>query len=553
MPAVPRADGFPAWTADLTDEEIALLMPMLAPAEAEALDGHWEGWAHPGQRPPETCDDGTPWSTWVLMAGRGFGKTRAGAEWIVEAVAAAAAGGSPNISIALVGATLDEARRVMVEGRSGLLGVAGAWVRDWNPSLRRLTFRTGAAATLFSGASPEQLRGPEHHFAWCDELAKWEKPGETWDMLQLGLRLGDASTGSGPRALVTTTPRPGPHLVRIMEEPGVVVTRGTSFANPHLSDAWKRAAAARYAGTRLGRQELEGELLPDTPGALWSVELLERCRAHGRDCGAIASQRVEPASDGQPATRSGDTTDVTDLFRDGLARPKGHAAMCSGEGRSPARNAPASAGARLAQSAVPALTRPPFTKIVIAVDPPSGDGTCGILACARDAAGNAHVLADHSVAGRTPEGWASAVAAAAHMWSAQDSFVPSEGSPERSRRVEGRKLSPIPVAIVAESNQGGHMVQAVLRTADPSLRVKLVHARHGKADRASPVAMLFEAGKVTLHGRFPELEAQLCGLIAGGAYEGPGASPDRADAMVWALTELLLSKDKPEPRVRGFN
>jgi phage terminase large subunit-like protein len=139
------------------------------------------------------------------------------------------------------------------------------------------------------------------------------------------------------------------------------------------------------------------------------------------------------------------------------------------------------------------------------------------------------------------------------MWNAQDSFVPSEGSPERSRRVEGRKLSPIPIAIVAESNQGGHMVQAVLRTADSSLRVKLVHARHGKAERASPVAMLFEANKATLHGRFPELEAELCGLLAGGAYEGPAASPDRADAMVWALTELMLSKEKPEPRVRGFN
>jgi hypothetical protein len=168
VPAVPPADGFPAWIADLTGEEIERLMPLLAPAEAEALDGHWQGWSHPGQRPPEICDDGTPWSTWVLMAGRGFGKTRAGAEWIVEAVAAAAASASPAISIALVGATLDEARRVMVEGRSGLLEVAGAWVRDWNPSLRRLTFRTGAAATLFSGASPEQLRGPEHHFAWCD-------------------------------------------------------------------------------------------------------------------------------------------------------------------------------------------------------------------------------------------------------------------------------------------------------------------------------------------------------------------------------------------------
>ena len=535
-------DGFPQWTADLTDEEIERLMPMLALGEAQSADAHWEGWAHGGQLAPEACDDGSPWSTWVLMAGRGFGKTRAGAEWIVQAVAAAAASDTPGISIALVGATLEDARRVMVEGRSGLLEVAGAWVRDWNPSLRRLAFRTGAQAVLFSGASPDQLRGPEHHFAWCDELAKWEKPGETWDMLQLGLRLGER-----PRVLVTTTPRPGPDLTRIMAEPGVVTSHGTSFANPHLSDAWKRAAAARYAGTRLGRQELNGELLPNVPGALWSVELIESCRAQGRDRAAIASQREETASDGQPAARSGDRTDVTDSLRDGLARPEINAAMCSGEGRSPARNAPASAGARPAVSAVAPSTGPAFTKIVIAVDPPSGDGTCGIVACAKDEAGNAHVLADHSVTGRTPEGWSAAVAAAAEMYSSP-AFAGEGDHP-----MGGGGASSLPIQIVAESNQGGHMIRAVLRTADPSLRVKLVHARHGKAERASPVAMLFESGKVTLHGRFPELEAQLCGLIAGGGYEGPGASPDRADAMVWALTELMLSKDKAEPRVRGFN
>ncbi len=477
----------------------------------ETVDGYWQGWSHEGQRPPETCPDGTPWSTWVLMAGRGFGKTRAGAEWIVEAVAAAGASDRPDIAIALVGATLDEARRVMVEGRSGLIEVAGAWVREWNPSLRRLTFRTGAAATLFSGASPEQLRGPEHHLAWCDELAKWEKPGETWDMLQLGLRLGPR-----PRALVTTTPRPGPHLERIMAEPGVVKTSGTSFANPHLSDAWKRSAAARYAGTRLGRQELNGELLPDTPGALWSVELLEKCRAPeflpGTGRGTAGT-----AVEGEPC-----------------------------QVLSPLRQ-PAAATSPSRGGSAPA----PFTRLVIAVDPPTGDGTCGIVACAKDAAERAHVLADHSVTGRTPEGWSTAVAAAAHMWSNTPlPFREREGP--TAKRWEGEGTPPIPIQIVAESNQGGEMVRSVLRTADRSLRVKLVQARHGKADRASPVAMLFESGKVTLHGRFPDLEAQLCGLIAGGAYEGPGPSPDRADAMVWALTELMLSKEKPKPRVRGF-
>jgi hypothetical protein len=280
------------------------------------------------------------------------------------------------------------------------------------------------------------------------------------------------------------------------------------------------------------------------------------------------------------------------------------------------------------------LGRNSFTRIVIAVDPPSGDGTCGIVACATDEDGCAHVLADHSVTARTPEGWARAVADAARIWSQlgeQDAkplalslskgqqppdAPPAEPPPTRppvwvmcpetgdyvlkprdessSAQVRSDGSSPsllgegdqpqggggefgsnmprmfedrpgddptrtgaaggggVPVYAVAESNQGGEMIRAVLRTADPHLRVKLVHARHGKSERASPVAMLFEAGKVVLHGRFPELEAQLCGMIAGGGYEGPGASPDRADAMVWGLTELMLTPERALPQVRAL-
>jgi phage terminase large subunit-like protein len=181
--------------------------------------------------------------------------------------------GGADLRIALVGATLDDARRVMVEGRSGLIAVAGALLSEWHPSLRRLTFRTGAEATLFSGASPEALRGPEHHYAWCDELAKWERPRDTWDMLQLGLRLGVR-----PRALVTTTPCAGPVLRAIMDEKGTVTTGGGTRANPHISLAYKARVEALYAGTRLGRQELDGELLPDAAGALWTVALIEQAR-----------------------------------------------------------------------------------------------------------------------------------------------------------------------------------------------------------------------------------------------------------------------------------
>jgi len=261
---------------DLFDYLIALppdvreeMVRTLGMAEADGWDREWPQWAHEGQRPEEG-----DWSTCVVMGGRSFGKTRAGSEWIVSLLKGPD-GTSPRnpIRIALVGATLAEARKIMVEGRSGLMEVAGPWIREWNPSRGIVTFRTGAVATLFSGHSPEMLRGPQHHLAWCDELAKWEKAQETWDMLQLGLRLGD-----DPRAIVTTTPRPGPVLRGIMAEAGSVVIGGPTAANPYNSERWNRRMHALYAGTRLERQELNGELLTDNPGALWTEALLEKCR-----------------------------------------------------------------------------------------------------------------------------------------------------------------------------------------------------------------------------------------------------------------------------------
>jgi phage terminase large subunit-like protein len=326
---------------------------------------------------------------------------------------------------------------------------------------------------LFSGASPEQLRGPQHHIAWCDELAKWEKPGETWDMLQFGLRLGDR-----PRVLVTTTPKPGPVLTRIMAAKGCVKTVGKTRENPHLPAAFVETVEELYAGTRLGRQELDGELLPDVAGALWSVELLERCRV-GAEKGTVPSGTVPNG-----------------------AVPEGEQGAKPPCGDSP---------------------RSQFTRTLIGVDPPSGDGTCGIIACALDAGGISYVLADHSVTARSPEGWARAVATAAE--------------------VHGASL------VVAETNQGGQMVEAVLKAADAKLRVKAVQAHISKSERATPIATAFEAGKVRLCGRFEELEAELCGMIAGGGYEGPGRSPDRADAMVWALSELMMGKERGVPRI----
>jgi phage terminase large subunit-like protein len=464
----------------------AVALAQLGFDEADAFDRDWGSWVHPGQFAPAG-----DWSTWVVMGGRGFGKTRAGAEWVRSLIAGGAA-----LRIALVAATRQEARAVMVEGQSGLLAVAEPYVDEWFPGRGVLRFRGGAEAALFSGTTPDFLRGPEHHFAWCDELAKWRHGQECWDMLRLGLRLGER-----PRALITTTPRPGPVLSGIIDAPGTIQTGGPTARNPHNARAFTAHVYARYAGTRLALQELEGQLLTDAPGALWTVELLESCRL-----------QLSPSS-------SGEGFGVGDVA---VHDPSGMAA----------------AGQQAPPPSPPLKGRGEvFSRLVIAVDPPTGDGTCGIVACARTGYGeaaHAHVLADHSVTARSPEGWARAVADAAAMWSALHPHLP--------RGVE----------VVAESNQGGRMVGAVLRTADPRLKVRRVDAVAGKADRAAPVAMLFEAGKVTLHGRFADLEPQLLGLIAGGGYEGPGSSPDRADAMVWGLTELMLKPERAPPRVRGF-
>lgn len=567
----------PAWPAlagDLDAAEEGELLASLRSCDRARLAAHFPVWAHPGQ----TIDPADPradsWRTWVLMAGRGFGKTLAGAEWLKAELERHPKGAEP-LAIALVGATIEDARRVMVEGRSGLMSVAAALVTAWHPSLGQLHFEGGAVATLFSGASPDRLRGPEHHLAWCDELAKWERGADSWDMLQLGLRLGDR-----PRALITTTPKAGPLLTAIIADPDTIVTGGSTHANPHTPAAFKTRVHNLYAGTRLGAQEVEGQLLTDTPGALWTVELLTRCRAQGSDRAPIARQRGTPARGGQPAPCSGDRTAATDSFRDdppadlptnpGLPEPVEGLSFSSSaqEGQEGASTRSAKPEADQPPTFTPdektTLIRSNFTRICIGVDPPSGDGTCGIIACALDEAGIAHVLADHSVTARTPEGWASAVADAAQIHSSSNpSPVPGEGGARSQSEWEGEGLStappflttaqhahPIPVTIVAETNQGGRMVKAILHTADPDLHVKPVTARMSKADRAAPIAHLFEAGKVLLHGRLPELEAQLCGLIAGGGYEGPGGSPDRADAMVWALTELMLTR-RGSPQVRS--
>jgi len=425
----------------------------LTAEQALKYDADFESWAHKNQLPP----NGEGWRTWLMMAGRGFGKTRAGAEWIFRL-----ANGKPGVRVALVGATIGDARSIMVEGVSGLVSVARRHRRrlSWEPSLGRLKWPNGSEAQLFSGDNADGLRGPEFDFGWADELAKWRQAENAWDNLQMALR-----RGSRPRALVTTTPRPMALLERIRDAQWSVTTTGRTSDNINLEEKFIDVMTATYGGTRIGAQELDGILLGEVEGSLWPRELIERSRAIP----------LHHHADGSP--------------------PRG----------------------KLGEE---------YDRIVIGVDPPAGASegadACGIVV-AGSRAGVLYVLEDATVRGLSPEGWASRVAAAAGRWNTSQ--------------------------VVAEANNGGMMVQSVLQAADLGLFVRLVHATRGKSARAEPIALKFETGKALFAGEFPELEAELGGMIAGGGYEGPGRSPDRADAMVWAMTVLSETRSGL-PRVR---
>lgn len=422
----------------LADAEKIAWLKKCSPGDLLLIDAAFEAWAQPGQLQP----GGAGWRVWLMMAGRGFGKTRAGAEWIHTLAT------QRHKRIALVGATIDEARSIMVEGASGLLSIARRRRTrvKWEPSKGLLTYGpTGSQAQLFSGDSPDGLRGPEHDYAWCDELAKWRRAEDSWSNLELGLR-----RGPNPRALVTTTPKPGSLLTRLRQQALTVTTGGRTADNINLPQSFVDAMVDHFGGTRLGRQELDGELFAEAEGSLFPLDLIEAAR-----------------------------------------------------GTAPAE----------------------FDRIVVGVDPStSADGggdACGIVVAGRRD-GVVWVLDDRSVSGMSPNGWARKVAAAAEAWGASH--------------------------VVAEANQGGAMVTSVLKAADAGLKVKLVHASRGKMARAEPVAVRFERGRAKLGGRFAALEAEMNGLAAAG-YEGPGRSPDRADAMVWAVTELSETRSGV-PRVR---
>jgi len=385
---------------------------------------------------------------WLVVGGRGSGKTRLGAEWVNALVRGLPPFASrPHGRIALVGETLADAREVMIEGVSGIVTAARGERPRYEATRRRLLWENGAVAHVFSSEDPESLRGPQFEAAWCDELAKWKHAEECFDMLQFGLRLGE-----NPRQIVTTTPKPVPLLRRLLEDPAVTVTHMKTAENAgNLARPFLDAMEKRYAGTRLGRQELDGELIEERPDALWSRAMLEKA----------------------------------------AAMPHG-----------------------------------PLQRIVVAVDPPASanrsSDACGIVAAGLDRAGNAVVLADRSLKAAKPRSWASAAVALYHRLEAD--------------------------CIVAEVNQGGDMVIAVLATVDPAVPVRSRRASRGKWLRAEPVAALYEQGRVAHADRFPELEDEMCDFGPDGLSNG--CSPDRLDALVWAIGELLLG-GKGEPRVRG--
>jgi phage terminase large subunit-like protein len=404
----------------------------------------WSLWARPKQLPPQDAlrsnsEDASrsdsSWHIWLLLAGRGFGKTLAITQW-----ALAQAKAMPGSRGALVAATERDARDVLVEGESGILNVAPPdFMPKFEPSKRRLTFPNGSTAALFSAEKPNRLRGPQHHWAICDELAAWTAP-EAFDMLLLGLRLGD-----DPRVAVATTPRPVALIKRLLADSSVAVVRGSTYENrANLAPTFFAGVARRYEGTSLGRQELLGEVLDENAGALFKRHLIEAARV----AEAPELKRIVVAID--PAVTSHEGSDETGIVVAGVAEIEnmGHVTE------------------------------------------------------------EAYVLDDLSLKA-SPHIWASEAVAAYQLWQAD--------------------------RIVAEVNNGGDLVEHTVRTVDANAPYRAVRASRGKNARAEPVAALYEQGKVHHVGVFATLEQQMC--------EGAAKSPDRVDALVWALSALMLEGD----------
>ena len=410
-----------AWLASQPASFQRQFLATLSPQELETLRHDWSFWRRTNQAEPPG-----DWRYWLVKAGRGFGKTRIGAEWVRESV-------QRHARVNLIGATADDARDIMVEGESGILSICSREERPvYRKGERKLLWPNGATSLIFTADEPERARGKQQERLWADEAASWRYAEAAWDQMMLGLRLG-----SDPRAVVTTTPRPTPLIRRLMSDPACVVTEGSTYDNrANLADAFFDAIIRRYEGTRLGRQELLAELLTDNPGALWTRARIEAARIERGDL-PRALERIVVAID--PAVSSGEEA--------------------------------AEAG------------------IVVA----------GLY-------GERYYVLDDRSRQDTPQGWASEAIASYKRWKAD--------------------------RIVGEINNGGEMIEALLRTVDANVSYRSVRASRGKALRAEPVAALYEQGRVHHVGMFARLEDQMCEWVPG------DDSPDRLDALVWAITEL---------------
>jgi phage terminase large subunit-like protein len=408
-------------------------------------------------RPEQIAPPGT-WDNWLILAGRGFGKTRTGAEW----VRANMCGDTPLTGgrwrhVALIAETAADARDVMVgDGKmssdttagSGILQVHPKDFRpQYEPSKRRLTWPNGAIATLYNAVEPDQLRGPQHEAAWCDELAKWQYAQDTWDQLQFGLRLGD-----NPQTCITTTPRPILLLKNIIKEPGTVITRGSTLNNAaNLAAKFLDRIVRKYQGTRLGRQELDAEILEDLEGALWRRSVIDEYRRKLHQIPEL--QRIVVAID--PATSSEDESNET-----------------------------------------------------------------GIIVAGLGADGDGYVLDDVS-----------------------GIYAPLDWAREAISLYRARQAD----RVVAEVNNGGDMIENTLRMVDRNVSYGRVWASKGKFIRAEPVSSLYEQGRVHHVGTFTKLEDQMCSFTADFDRKAMGYSPDRMDALVWAMTELMVEPDERRP------
>lgn len=434
--------------ASATPQEQTTFLAGLSDTALRGLPYLWDFWALDHQRPPQGA-----WRNWVILGGRGAGKTRAGAEWVRAMVEGSKPLDKGRCSrVGLIGETIEQVREVMIFGESGITSCAPPDRQpEWSATRKMLTWPNGATAHVYSAHDPEALRGPQFDAAWVDELAKWKKAGTAWENIQLCLRIGD-----DPRVCVTTTPRNVGVLKEILSLSSTVMTHASTQANrAYLAESFLQEVEARFGGTRLGRQELEGLLLTDEEGALWSSAALD-------------AGRVSQAPD-----------------------------LC---------------------------------RIVVGVDPSAGGAdACGIVVAGVVAKGpvrdwHAYVLADETIEDASPNDWAKAVLAARHKYNAD--------------------------RVVVETNQGGAMVETILRTLDPLVPIRSVHASRGKVARAEPVAALYEQGRVSHVPGLAALEDEMVQMTTRG-FTGTG-SPDRVDALVWALHDVMIapSASRPNPKVR---